>query len=91
MISPEMYVEELKDATYLELIEERNSLIEYIVEYERNERRGDRSSEDWMVCPTPDVVYQVYMEYLAALCLMMQEKYNEEYVCGDKTLSDSNN
>jgi hypothetical protein len=88
MISPEAYIEELKNATYTELINERKGLIEYIATYETNEISGDRTSEEWQVCPLPDVKYQCYLEYLAILCTFMRRKYNEEYVWGGKKLSD---
>lgn len=88
MISPEMYAEQFKDATYKEMIKERDSLIRYIRKYEKLEKAGDHSGEEWMIHPQPDVRYQMYMEYLAALLLLMKDKYNEEYVWGDKKLSD---
>lgn len=88
MISPEMYVEQLKDASYKEMIKERDSLIRYICKYEKLEKAGDRSGEEWMIHPQPDVRYQMYMDYLAALFSLKRNKYNEEYVWGDKKLSD---
>ena len=88
MISPEMYAEQFKEASYQEMIKERDSLIRYIRKYEKLEKAGDRSGEDWMIHPQPDVRYQMYMDYLAALLLIMRNKYNEEYVWGDKRLSD---
>ena len=87
MISPVTFVEELKDADYKTLIEERDQLIEYIVGFEKNEKAGDRSGDEWNYCPSPDVVYQVYLGYLAELCKMMKEIYCEEYVWGNKSLS----
>ena len=88
MISPEMYAEQFKDASYQEMIKERDSLIRYIRKYEKLEKAGDRSGEDWMIHPQTNVRYQMYMDYLAALLLIMRNKYNEEYVRGDKKLSD---
>ena len=88
MISPITYVEELKDTDYNTLIKERDQLIEYIVEFEKKEKAGDRSGNEWNYCPSPDVVYQVYLEYLAELCKMMKEIYCEEYVWGDMNLSE---
>lgn len=88
MISPEAYIAHLEGASYNELIKERDRLIRSIRKYEKLEKAGDRSSEDWFRCPSPDVVYQCSLEYLAKLCLFMQERYNEDYVCGDKRLSD---
>lgn len=88
MISPGGYIEELKDADYNTLIEERDQLIEAIVEFEQKEKAGDRFGEEWMIMPSPDVRYQVNLEYLAELCRLMQEKYREDYAWGDKRLSD---
>ena len=88
MISPQGYVARLKDATYEEMIKERDSLIRYIRKYEKLEKAGDWTGEDWMIHPQPDVRYQMYLEYLSELCKVMKEKYNQEYVWGDKKLSD---
>lgn len=86
MISPNGYTEMLKNKSYLELIRERDRLIRFLWKYEENEKAGDRSDPAWSMCPGPDVAYQMYFEYLAALCEMMHKKYNEEYVWGDRTL-----
>lgn len=86
MISPVAYLEQLKDASYLELIRERDQLIEYIWEYEKAEMAGDRSAPEWRYCPAPDVQYQMHLEYLSELCGFMKEKYNDEYVLGGRTL-----
>lgn len=88
MISPEAYLEQMKDATYEQLIKERDGLIRYVRRYEKTEKAGVRSGDEWMICPSPDVRYQMYLEYLSGLCLFMRNKYNEEYVWGDKKLSD---
>ena len=89
MISPSGYISRFEDAEYDVLIEERSRLIEYLVQYEKNEKAGDRTSEDWMKHPGPDVRYQMYLDYLSELCQLMREKYNEDYVWGDKCLSDA--
>lgn len=86
MISPDMYIEELMDADYDTLIEERNQLIDIIVEFEENEKAGDRTGEGWMMHPSPEVQYQMHLEYLSELCKLMHDKYNEEYVDGEKHL-----
>lgn len=88
MLNPEMYAEQFKNASYQEMIKERDSLMRYIRKYEKLEKAGDRSGEEWMIHPQPDVRYQMCMEYLAALLLLMKDKYNEDYVWGDKRLSD---
>lgn len=86
MISPVTFVERLKDADYNTLIKERNQLTEYIVEFEKKEKAGDRSGDEWNICPRPDVQYQMHLEYLSELCKLMKEKYCEEYAWGDKRL-----
>ena len=86
MISPASYIEHLQDAQYLELIEERDRLLQFIKEYEAKDIAGDRSGDEWSVHPQPDVRYQVYLEYLSEICGLMQEKYNHDYVWGDRTL-----
>lgn len=88
MISPETYAEQFKDASYEEMMEERDQLIRYLRKYEKLEKAGDRSGNEWMVHPQPVVRYQVYMEYLSVLLKIMRDRYNEEYVHGDKSLSD---
>lgn len=88
MLNPEMYAEQFKNASYQEMIKERDSLMRCIRKYEKLEKAGDCSGEEWMIHPQPDVRYQMYMEYLAALLLLMKDKYNEDYVWGDKRLSD---
>ena len=86
MISPGVYMEQLKDAPYAKLIRERDQLIESIREFEKAELAGDRSDPEWRYCPSPEVRYQMHLEYLSALCSFMHEKYNQEYVWGDRRL-----
>ena len=76
MASPESYIDELKNATYAELIVERKRLLKFIDLYEKREIFGNCAGEDWKKCPSPDVKYQCYLEYLARLCAYMQKKYN---------------
>ena len=86
MISPDSYLEMLKDKSYPELIRERDRLTGFMRKFEKNEAAGDRSDPAWNICPMPDVKYQVYFDYLTALCGVMHEKYNQEYVWGGRTL-----
>ena len=87
MVSPEGYINQFKNASYEEMIDERDSLFKFLKEYETKEKAGDRSGGEWQIHPQPDVIYQMYMEYLAELIPLMHEKYSEEYVWGDKRLS----
>ena len=88
MRSPEAYIDGFKDAEYLDLIMERDRLMRFIKEYEEKDIAGDRFGKEWVIYPQPDVRYQVYLEYLGRLCALMSEKYNEEYVWGDRTLQE---
>ena len=80
MICPATYVEMRKDKSFPELIEDRNELISLIGELEEIVLEKDKSSEKWERYIEPDVQYQVNLEYLAALCEFMRDKYNKEYV-----------
>lgn len=86
MIGPKSFIEQYKDKSYEELIDARDNLIREIQHFEKLEKEGDHSGEEWMIHPQPDVRYQVNLEYLSALCSYMSEKYNEECVWGDKKL-----
>ena len=86
MISPETYIARYRTAPYTELIKARDRLISNIREFEKNETAGDRSGPEWTYCPSPDVVYQMNLEYLAGICRLMQERYRDEYVWGDRIL-----
>ena len=88
MRSPKAYINSFRDAEYLDLIMERDRLMRFVKEYEEKDIAGDRSGKEWDIHPQPDVRYQVYLEYLSRLCMLMTEKYNEAYVWGDRTLHD---
>ena len=93
MISPEAYLEQMKDATYEQLIKERDGLIRYVRRYEKTEKAGVRSGDEWMICPSPDVRYQmdipdtqhlqpdqeVYLEMLFADLVRHLEKISPRY------------
>lgn len=68
------------------MIKEHAGLIRYIRKYEKLEKSGDCSAENWMIHLQLDVRYQIYMEYLSALPLLMKTKYNEEYIWEDKNI-----
>ncbi|MCR4722258.1 MAG: hypothetical protein K5629_00550 [Eubacteriales bacterium] len=78
MISPKTYVEELKDTDFKTLIEERNQLMEAIEEFEEVAMSGERTGEGWTIMPSPDVIYKMNLQYLAELCILMCEKYNND-------------
>ncbi len=88
MLSPTAYIKEFENADYPSLIAERDQLIVYLQNFEKNEISGDRFGQEWEIMPRPNVKYQVYLEYLAELCKLMQDKYNADYVHGDRKLSE---
>ena len=75
MVSSEAFIEEYKDKTYEELIEVRNELIKDIKKYESNFKD---SEEFTIVCPSPELVYQMNHEYLSELCMLIAEKFGEK-------------
>ena len=74
MISPGTFIEfECKGKSYKELLEE-------IYAFEN----GKISPEERMVCPSPEVVYQMNLEYLGELCKLISDTYNSEVVWKDE-------
>lgn len=56
MISPASYIKNLENATYKELIDERESIIAFIDDYDEKELTRNRSREGWMIDQAPDVL-----------------------------------
>ena len=80
MISPEAYMEILKDKKYMELLPLRDELIEDIRQFEAD---PDRKGNGMEMQPSPEVRYQCNLDYLGKLCELISEKYNAEYVWGE--------
>ena len=79
MISPEMFADEYRNDSIEEIIEIRDELINDIKDLEKIVFDKERNTEAWGFCPGPDVQYQVNLEYLSQICILLSEKYNEEY------------
>lgn len=79
MMSPESFVRAYKDEPIEEIIKIRDELIDNIKNLEKIVFSKDRSSEEWNFHPGPDVRYQVNLEYLSQICILLSEKYNAEY------------
>ena len=75
MISPESYIDELKNKTYKELIEEKNKLLKEISDFENNKI----ADEEYNINPSPDVIYQCNLLYLSKLCELIADRFNKEY------------
>jgi len=71
MISPNNYYDLQKDKTYEELLIERFELIKSVEAFE-----SSKNDENIEVSPSPDVRYQMELQYLAKLCELIAEKYN---------------
>ena len=84
MMSPNSFVDMLKDNTFEQLIAERDSLFLELKELEKIVFKEDKNDPEWMVHPGPDVRYQMNLEYLAELCMYIQEKYNREIIWNDE-------
>ena len=79
MISPGAFVEEYRDEPIEETIKRRDELIDNIKNLEKIVFSKDRSSDEWNFHPGPEVRYQVNLEYLSQICILLSEKYNAEY------------
>ena len=76
MVSPGYYIQEAtKDKSYAELIEMRSEYIRAFEDFERKYLFNTEIVEKPMIHPSPEVIYQVNMDYLIELLKVMQEKY----------------
>lgn len=80
MMSPEMYAEEHRDDSFEELIETRNDLVDELRTLEKMVFDKEQKGNSWDICPGPDVQYQMTLEYLSQICILLSEKYNGEFV-----------
>ena len=88
MISPEAYAEKLKTDSLQNLIKERDELLDFIQNFEKNcidfqKRELIFSGDSWNIHPSPDVMYQVYLEYLAKVSVAIGKKFNQEFESND--------
>ncbi len=70
MIDPKTFRNQYKDAILEKIIKERDKLIREIRRYEK----GKIPKEDYMMDPSPEVVYYCNNLYLAELCHLTNEK-----------------
>ncbi len=80
MISPEIFAELNADKTYAELLDVRDELIADIKGFEAAPANEDL---DMIICPGPDVVYQMNHEYLSKICLLIVQKFQEQHEAED--------
>ena len=77
MISPQSYIEQQKDKSYEELIKERDRLIKDVRYFEKHIEKFMNNESG--IHPSPDVKYQIYLDYLGELCKLLSDKFNEKY------------
>lgn len=81
MMAPEQYVEQFENASYQEILKEKNELVSGISKFEHD---YDREDPDWNICPKPDVRYQWNLEVLGLIAPMLSKAFNREYEWGGK-------
>ena len=74
MISPQSYVDDLKDECYEDLIKEKDKLIKEIQRFENNKT----TDSEFCINPSPEVVYQCNLLYLSELCKLVHDKFNKK-------------
>ena len=79
MQDQQSYVESIKDYPYQDLIKEKDELVRDIRKLERQLFNNQYKEQIEIRYPSPDVEYQVYLEYLSELTAYMSKSYNEEF------------
>ena len=74
MIDPKTYIDQYKNCSYEELLEQREELLGYIYEFEK----GEGVAGNQIISPSPSVIYQCNLQYLAELCNLIADKYSEK-------------
>ena len=68
MMSPNMYIKELENKSYKELLKVRYELINEIKDFENNKVENS-------IKPSPETMYKVHLQYLSELCLLISNKF----------------
>lgn len=74
MISPQNYVDDMKEKCYEDLIKEKDKLIKEIHRFENNKI----ADNEFCINPSPEVVYQCNLLYLRELCKLIYDKFNKK-------------
>ena len=85
MLAPEHYVEQFKNASYLEILKFKNELVSLISNFEHDYEMED---SQWVERPSPDVYYQWNLKVLGLIAPMLSEAFNREYEWGEKNMDD---
>ncbi len=83
MICPESFLSEHASDSFDQLLMLRSELMNDIIAFEQKMT----PESEWMVRPSPEVLYQMNLKYLAVLCDYIAERYNREFInCNDEDL-----
>lgn len=83
MISPQLFLSEHEEDSYDQLIVLRDMLIADIRAFESKQIPDAQR----VICPSPEVIYQMNLQYLSALCSYIADRYNAEFInCDDENL-----
>ena len=85
MMDPKKYVEQYKNASYIELLRFKNELVSCISDFEYD---FDKEELVWDINPGPDVGYQMNLELLGLIAPILKEAFNREYEWGNKDMDD---
>lgn len=79
MMSPETFISTLENSSYEEMISERDELIESIKWFEKTyaEKEGNLGPQ---LYPSQESVYQMNLEYLSRLCILIEEKFQKDFL-----------
>ena len=79
MMSPETFIGTLENASYEEMIRERDELIESIKWFEKAyaENEGNLGPQ---LYPSQEAVYQMNLEYLSRLCILIEAKFQKDFL-----------
>ncbi len=81
MMDPKSYIMMHEKDSFPQLIKERDKLFAELRRWEKLVFEDkERLDDAWMFKPSPQVHYQMTLEYLAELCLFIENKYNKEIV-----------
>lgn len=81
MVNPQLFLSEHESDSYDQLIMLCDMLIVDIKTFE-NKQIPDAQRA---ICPSPEVIYQMNLLYLSALCSYIADRYNAEFVnCDDE-------
>ena len=85
MMSPDTFLAEYENATYMELLKLKNELVHCIEDFEKD---YDQEEPRWNMNPSPDVGYQWNLEVLGKVSILLKEAFNKEYEWGEKSITD---